>query len=203
MSGESKQSICSSALNLLGEAAIASLEEDTDAARSCAQLYDNIKWALLAAYPWSFSKKKTRLPRLVAAPTSVWRYQFTLPTDRVGDVFALFPTDDVGGRALKNFDVQGGVVLYNDTELWIDYQYNVGESAMPPYFVQLLIYALAADLAMPITEQLTTAQYWREVAFGSPSENNRGGHFRVATGIDSRGRPPPIIESDDLIETRY
>jgi hypothetical protein len=202
-SGDSKISICSSALNLLGEAAIASLTEDTDAARACAQLYDNRKWSLLSAYPWSFSKKKVQLARLVAAPVSRWRYQFQLPTDRVGDVFALFQTDAVGAWPITNFDVQGAMVLHDHTELWIDYQYNVLESNMPAYFVLLLEYALASDLAMPVTHEATMAEYWHVRAFGSPSENNRGGQFRVATGIDGRGRPAPVIEATDLIDVRH
>lgn len=203
MSGETKESICSSALTLLGEAAIASLTEDSDAARSCAQLYDNIKWALIAAYPWSFSKKKVQLSRLVDAPVSRWRYQFQLPTDRVGDVFALLTTDAVGADPIQNYEVQGSKVLYDGTELWIDYQYNALESNMPPHFVQLLIYALAADLCMPITHESAMAGYWHERAFGTPSENNRGGYFRTATGIDSRGRPAPVMESNELIDVRY
>lgn len=203
MSGESKVSICSSALNLLGEAAIASLTDDSDAARVCAQLYDNIKWSLISAYPWSFSKKKAQIPRLVAAPTTRWRYQFQLPTDRLGDVFALLPTDAVGATPIKNYEVQGSKVLYDGLELWIDYQYNVNEGDMPPHFVQLLIYACAADFCMPITHESALAGHWHERAFGTPSENNRGGFFRTAVNIDSRGHPPPVIESNELIDVRY
>jgi hypothetical protein len=201
-SGDTKVSICSSALNLLGEAAIASLTEDSDAARACAQLYNNRKWSLLSAFPWSFSKKKAQLARLVAAPTSRWRYQFQLPTDRVGDVFALLPSDRVGAWPIQNFDVQGSVVLHDATELWIDYQYNVLESNMPAHFVLLLEYALAADLAMPITHESTMAEYWNVKAFGSPSENGRGGQFRIASNIDSRGRPSNVLESNELIDVR-
>jgi len=197
-----KVSICSSALNLLGEASIASLEEDTDTARTCAQLYDNLKWALIAAYPWSFSKKKTQLARDVAAPTSRWRYQFALPVDRVGDVFALLPSAGVPGYTLTDFEIHGNHLLSNHSELWLDYQYDRPEADLPPHFVQLFIYAMAADLCMPITHDTTMMPMWRTVAYGTPSENNRGGYFRTATSIDSRGRPAPSINSDDLIIAR-
>ena len=202
MSANTKVSICSSALNLLGEAAISAMDEDSDAARACAQLYDNLKYSLISEYEWSFSKKKVKLSRLVAAPTSVWRYQFAMPEDRVGDVFALFPTASVGAHSLTSFEIHGSRLLSNNTELWLDYQYNVPEADLPPHFVQLFIYVLAADLCMPITHEATMMGAWREVARGSPSENGRGGYFRTATGIDSRGRPMKSLNSDELVIVR-
>lgn len=202
MSANTQVSICSSALALLGEAGIAEIDEDTDAARSCAQLYDNLKFSLIAEYEWSFSKKKIRLSRLLSTPTSVWRYQFAMPEDRVGDVFALYQSSSVGAYPVKAFEIQGAKLLSNLPELWLDYQFNVPEADLPPYFVQLFIYVLAADLCMPITHEATMMEAWRTVARGTPSENGRGGYFRTATNIDSRGRPAKSIDSDELIQVR-
>jgi hypothetical protein len=203
MGAHTKVSICSSALNLLGEREIASLEEDTDAARICAQLYDTVKWALLSEFDWSFSKKKVQLPRIVEAPLSAWRYQFQLPPDRIADVFALFTSAGTYERPFTFFEIHGSRLLANEPALWLDYQYNVAEADMPPYFVRLFTYDLAADFAMPVTEQRETGAYWHEVARGSPSENGRGGYFRVAANADSRGRPSnKAILADDLVAVR-
>lgn len=195
-------SILSSALNLLGESSIDTLEGDTDAQRVCAQLYPVRKRSLISEYEWSFSKKKVKLARLVLMPISGWRYQFAMPTDRVGDVFALYQSAGVSSRVVTDYAMQSGNLLSNATELWLDYQFDTHENELPPYFVMLLTYALASDLAMPITEQASLADYWHVRAFGSPSENNRGGYFRTAVGIDSRGRPSSFIVADDLIEVR-
>ena len=202
MSGETKVSLCNSALTLLGQSAIASFTDDSDAARTCAQLYDNLKWSLLAQFDGSFSKKKVALSRLVSAPLTRWRYQYTMPTDRVSDVYAAFPSDAVGVNPTTDFDVQNGKLLTNFSSMWLDYHYNVLESTLPPYFSQLLIYVLAANFAMPITEQASLAEHWHGVAYGMPSENLRGGYFRVAKSIDSSGRPPQIVDSGILIEVR-
>lgn len=202
MPGETKVSICNSALALLGQSAIAAFEDDSDAARTCSQLYDNLKWSLLAQFDGSFSKKKVALSRLVTAPLTRWRYQYTMPTDRVGDVYAAFPSDQVGVEPTTEYDVQNGKLLTNYSAMWLDYHYNVLESTMPPYFVQLLIYVLAGNFAMPITEQATLAEHWHTVAYGSPSENLRGGYFRVAKNIDSAGRPPQQVDSDILLAVR-
>jgi hypothetical protein len=47
-----------------------------------------------------------------------------------------------------------GDKLLTDYEIvYIDYQYNVPEFALPHYFVQLLKYEMAWHLALPITDQ--------------------------------------------------
>jgi hypothetical protein len=73
---------------------------------------------------------------------------------------------------------------------------------MPAHFRQLLIYAMAFNLAVPVTEQDTKAAFWKETAFGSPSENMRGGFFRTAANIDSRGKPNENMNFDSLITVR-
>lgn len=195
-------SVCSSALILLGESAIASFSDDTDAARACARLYPNVRDSLIAMYPWSFSKKKVQLAQLVAAPLSRWTYQYTMPTDRVGDAFAVFPSAAVGERPITDYEIQSGVLLTDRPTIYLDYQYSVAEASMPVHFRQLLIYVMAFNLAVPVTDQETKAAQWKEVAFGTPSENMRGGFFRTAANIDSRGRPSENMNFDDLIAVR-
>ena len=73
---------------------------------------------------------------------------------------------------------------------------------MPNYFIQLLRSAVAAELAIVITDQTTKADYFRGLAFGTPGENGRGGLFREAVNVDSRGRLPQIIEDYALIAVR-
>jgi len=194
-------SICSSALNLLGEVAIDSLDEETDAARTCAQLYETVKLSLMTEHDWSFTKTKVKLARLVTAPLSRWRYQFEMPTDRLSDVYALYGSPG-SAAPITHYEVQGSKVLADFADLWLDYQRNVPETEMPGYFVRLLQYDCAAEFAMAITEQPTVAELWRTTARGSPSENGRGGYFRVAASVDSKGRPNKRIVSDELILVR-
>lgn len=202
MAGETDISICSSALVLLGQPAIASFTEDSDAARTCAQLYPTQKAALLAAYPWAFSKKKVQLARLVTAPISGWLYQYTMPTDRVGEAFAVFASSGTGAVPVLDWDIQGGNLLSNQLEVWLDYQYNVPEDLMPAHFVQLLVFVLASIFAEPVTEVSSKGEYWHVIAYGSPSENMRGGYFRTTTNIDGRGRPNQAIDTSELIAVR-
>ena len=92
------------------------------------------------------------------------------------------------------------VVTDLDT-VYIDYQTSVDESKMPNYFVQLLRTAFAAEIAITITDQATKADYFRGLAFGTPSENGRGGLF-VSLCHRQPWLLPQIIEDYALIAVR-
>ena len=73
---------------------------------------------------------------------------------------------------------------------------------MPTYFVQLLKYQVAWNIAETVTDQITKAEYFKNIAVGSPSENMRGGFFRVAATTDSQNRQIEAIEDYSLISVR-
>ena len=97
----------------------------------------------------------------------------------------------------------GDDLFTNLETVYIDYQASVPEYKMPSYFVKLLQLATAAELAIPITDQGSKADYFRAQAFGSPGENGRGGEMRKAMNIDGRGQATKIIEDFSLIQVRY
>jgi hypothetical protein len=68
----------------------------------------------------------------------------------------------------------------------------------------MLRHALAADFAEPLTDQITKADYFRALAFGTPAENGRGGLFRQCTQADAQGQRSQQLgnNSFDLIEVR-
>ena len=61
---------------------------------------------------------------------------------------------------------------------------------------------MAAELAVVITDQTSKADYYSVKAVGTVSDNGRGGLFREAANIDSRGRPNEIIQDYTLIAVR-
>ena len=200
--GDTGITICSDALIMLGAKAITSFNDGTDESSTCDRLYPDIRDSTLVMYPWSFSTKKIQLAQLLTAPGSVWRYAYQLPGDRLGNPRAVYNSSAVGSPVQKYWEIQGDQLLTNLTAVYIDYQYSVGEFAMPQYFVQLLKYMMAWHLALPITEQADRAQYWQQVATGVPGENGRGGYFRTATQIDGQGQPSRVIEDFSLIAVR-
>jgi hypothetical protein len=201
--GDTSLSICSDALIMLGAQPISSFTEGSDAAQACDRLYPDLRDSLLSRYPWSWSYQKTQLARLATAPISEWDYAYQLPGDMLSGVRALFNTADTFGIPLRyGWEIYGDQVYTNEETVYIDYQSSVNESKMPSYFVHLLRHAMAGELGMVITDQISKADYFRSLAFGTPGENGRGGLFREAMNIDSRGQLPQVIEDYSLIDVR-
>jgi hypothetical protein len=200
--GDTGITICSDALIMLGAKAITSFNDGTDESSACDRLYPDIRDSTLVVYPWTFNTKKIQLAQLVTAPTSVWRYQYQLPGDRLNNPRAVYNSSSQGSPVQKEWEIQGDALLTNLTSVYIDYQSSIGEFAMPQYFVQLLKYMLSWHLAMPITEQSDRAVYWQRVAVGDPAENGRGGYMRTCMNIDGQGNPTRVIEDYSLIAVR-
>lgn len=201
--GDTDLSICSDALIMLGASPISSFTEGTDAAQACDRLYPDLRDSLIARYPWSWSYKKAQLSRLTTVPTNEWLYAYQLPGDILSGVRALFASSGTNEEPLRyGWEVYGDQVYTNLTSVYIDYQTTVTESKMPNYFVHFIRTAMAAELAMVITDQISKSDYYRGLAFGSPGEQGRGGLFREAMNIDSRGNPPQIIEDYSLIDVK-
>jgi len=201
--GDSALSVCSDALIMLGAKPIASFTEGTDEASTCDRLYSDIRDQALATYPWSFSFKKVQCAQLVTTPVSEYKYEYQLPSDRINSPRAVYAANEVGATVRNEYKIMGDKLLTNYEEVWVDYQYSVGESSMPTYFIQLLKYLLAWHLSVPITDQTEKAQYWQTVAVGTPGENGRGGYMRQSMNIDGQGQPVNAIQDFSLINVRY
>ena len=201
--GDTALTVCSDALLLLGARPISSFNEGTDEANLCDRLYPSVKKSTLQAYPWSFSFKKVQLARTINTPVNEYKYEYQLPSDRVGTIRRAFTSTSVRAGTFNAWTVQGDKLLTNEETIVVDYQFLPEESAMPAYFVQLLNYMMAWHLADPVTDQISKTQYWQQIAVGSPGENNRGGYFRTAMVIDGQGNVTQAFEDYSLINVRF
>jgi hypothetical protein len=199
--GDTKLSICSDAMIMLGASPISSFAEETDAAKTADRLYDNVRDVLLQQYEWSWSLKKMKLARLASAPTNEWKYAYALPGDILGVPRAVFNSSAVGNRPVREWELYGTSIYCNYEDVWIDYQYSVAESLMPAYFVRVLKAALASMFSIPVADSSGKADFFHAMAYGPPGENMRGGLMRVAMNIDG-GKPPQAIEDFALIAVR-
>lgn len=200
--GDTGVSICSDALLLIGAKAISSFNDGTDESSVCDRLYPDIRDSTLVMYPWSFGMKKVQLAQLITTPTTVWRYEYQLPGDKLANPRAVYNSAAQGSPVQKDWEIQGDKLLTNLTSVYIDYQFSVPEYAMPQYFVQLLKYMVAWHIAETVTEQQDKATKWQRVATGDISENGRGGYMRTAMQIDGQNNPVRVIEDFSLIAVR-
>jgi len=201
--GDTKLSICSDALIMLGAAPLSSFSDGTDEAQVADRLYDDIQDTILMQYPFSWSIKKVKLGRLSTTPINEWKYIYALPGDILGNPKAVFNVGTTSALPVRDFEIYSSGLYTSYEEVWIDYQYTPDPSVFPPYFVKLLKTALAAEFAEPVTDQITKGDYYHNKAYGLPSENMRGGLMRVAINIDGADRPAQVIQEFPISDIRF
>lgn len=202
--GDTKLSICSDALIMLGASPLSSFSEGTDAAQICDRLYDDLRDMVLNSYPWSFSFKKSQLARSVDTPANEWKYQYPLPSDLIGSgVRALFISGEAGVRPVNyGWEVYERNIFTDYATVYVDYQFRPSEDVWPTYFVYLMKLWVTWHIAEPVTDQITKGQYFQSLAVGGASENMRGGFMRQAMSIDGSSHPTQVIEDWPLIAVR-
>ncbi|AGH15990.1 tail protein [Dunaliella viridis virus SI2] len=205
----SKEELASQALNRLGEPAISSFDEDTDAAEKVGRLYEETILALLSSYPWQWATTRAVLSIDGAiTPANKWRYAYKLPTlqlDRVGNPLRFYNSTDLRAPVVDDYELEGEHVFTNYTTMVAEYIQRKNENLWPGYFAKLARDALAADLALPITESRTKEEYFQTLAFGTPSEEGQGGLMARAMKSDIIGTPTASLldESDPITSARF
>lgn len=144
----SEVSICNQALGYLGAQRITSLDDDSTAANRCRDQFPFLRDAVLEARMWSFA-----LGRAVSevADKSAWGdlYEHQLPLEWM-QVFRVYR--DANGCHPAQWSREGEFVLADEP---IVYMWGVRRvtdtNKFSQLFVQALAARLAAELAMPIT----------------------------------------------------
>lgn len=175
--------LCNAALTMCGVNPIASLDEDSDQARLMKQNYEHVVQNEMSLFVWPFNRKNATLSRLASAPIDeTWDAAYQLPTDvlslRAVEINGLSQTYSLVGDTIE---CNAGT---SDT-LVATYSYRSDEATWPPYFRQLLIYALAVIVSSGFTEQPVRA---RELAAMYQDQLSRARH--QASTEDTTGRVP-------------
>jgi hypothetical protein len=207
-----REAIASQALARLGEPAISSFTEDSDSAERVAALYEPTVLQILGSHNWRFASKRAELQEDATdnhgVAKTAWQRAFLMPdlgTDRVGQPLEVFSGTGANTRPARYYEVEDRWIFTNETALTIEYTWRVPELRWPGYFTTLVVEALAAVLALPITENASKEEHHRIVAYGPAGELGRGGLFRTATQADARGLPPRSVidDGDDLGSIRF
>jgi len=181
--------ICNLALNHIGREHIASLDEETEAARTCKLHYDLQRQVLLRAYTWSFAKKYTKLAE-IDVKTPGWKYTYAYPNDCVM-ARKIYNEDNTWCILWKNHEGNFDQVLLNDNtkalvcnheNAYLEYTYDVKDADLfTADFAQALSYYLAAAICVPLTGSESLAQQMQaqgsgilqEAKFTMMGERNR------------------------------
>jgi len=178
----SKLGIISSALVLIGDAPINSLDDAGAGAITAATLYDSSLENLMTMHRWRFAIKQGQLSRLVAAPINDWTYQHQLPSDFLY----------LEKSTSYNFEIFGDKVYSNDKDVTIDYGFMADESDFPAWFVKTAEYLLASEFAIPVTGNAQKAQ-----TYNAMFEKQ----YKRARNLDASERPNVEMQDSPLIHT--
>ena len=163
--------ICNMALNHIGREQIASLHEDTEAARTCKIHYDMQRKVLLRAYTWGFAMKTAPLS-LIDKTVPGWKYVYAYPNDCVM-ARKIFNGQNTWCVLQKNFDGNMDQVILNDNtkalvcnhaDAFLQYTYDVKNAELfTEDFAQALSYYLAGAIAVPLTGSQALAQQMQQM----------------------------------------
>lgn len=200
--------ICARALLRLGEKPISSFSDGTDPATTCANTYPELKQHILSVYPWRRTMVKKALQTLSGTPANKWTKKYQLPSARLGELQAVYNTTATGPGVLPitGFELFGDELYTDETTIVVDYQSEIAEADFPHYLSELMILALIAEIAFPITDQANMAELYDRKAWGLPQERRQGGYFAVAKTLDSQGSEQNVVNAaggDDLLLARF
>lgn len=197
-------SIINEALAKIGQGPITALDEESKRARSVSLIYGTTIGAVFAAERWRFARRTVSLTRLDLTPETGYRFAFALPGDRVGPPLKVLTNPRDPDRPLRRFVVEGAELHADHEPLWATFVRRIDPEDWPATFRLAAVTALAADLCIPETHDTTLAASLRQEAWGTPSENRRGGLVGAAMAQDiaSDPGPAPLLASDDLTDAR-
>lgn len=156
----SKVSICSNALQQLGDNPIASFAaSEGKRAVLCGNLWPQVRDDMLRKHTWPFARVRVLLAPEATAPAFDWAYSFLLPGDWLR-------TLQVGkrGQAVR-YEHAGKRILADDASLPLVYISTSDDPvAWDSTFCDLVCAEMCARLAYPITQSASLAQMKRAEA---------------------------------------
>lgn len=198
--------ICSRALLRLGDSAISSFLEGSTGPL-CSEIFPELKLRVLTSHPWRFNTiKSLLLVRTLIEPPTQYRYAYQLPTDMLNNLPRTVwnsPLNQGGSTPFTGFDIFEDKILTSAEQILIDYSIDKITDLFPNHITNLTIYAMMAEIALPVTDQQNTADAAEIRAWGVPQERGKGGYFREAARIDSQGHPSQSIKNFSLTAVRH
>lgn len=188
--------IVNTACAKIGEEPPQSLTDDLGGGQSASLLYEAVVDFNLGLQPsgFHFAREVRQLSEL-AGVTAFTGYDhvFEIPGATIGP--PVYLTDDPSDphRRYDRFLLTSGRIHASATPLYAMVNFRPDPHRWTGTFRMATISALAAELAMAIASDRNTMQTWQQTAYGTPSENFRGGQMRAALSEDGYANPPRAI----------
>ena len=181
--------LCSRALIRLGAQPISSFDDGSAESEICGALYDQSRDALLSSYGWNFATGQVELTPLVETPLGEFSNVFALPND-----FLRAMTAGTGGQSTGlDYRIMRGKLYTNATSVMLTYIFRAEETEFPPFFDNVLIARLAAELCIPLTENTSRFETLTRLAEAE---------FARARQMDAQQDRPQKLKNFPLTDVR-
>ena len=181
----SKVQIANLALMHVGENAITSFADETNAARAIDQVYDVVRDAVLTDHTWNFAIKRLALSRDTGTPIFDFTYRFNLPTDYL----RLVSIED-----LPDYKISGQFIETDSDAINIKY---IAENDIPNEYDSMFVMSLALRLGATIAERLTQSS-----ALGKELMEAYAISLRDAKTVDAQSDKPDDLEANLWLDSR-
>ena len=153
----------------------------------------------LGVYLFSFARQLFQLSvdDTLVNPASGYRHVFDLPPERQGQ--PLYITDNVRNpdARFSRYVLIDGRVHADANPLWAMCRYRPDPHAWDPAFKAATITALASRFALSLASDRSTSEQLAVQAWGTPSENFRGGELGAAIRADAFSTPPRLADFEN------
>jgi len=169
--------LASNALQLIGDEPISSFADEGVGAKVMGAIYEPTIKALLSSHYWTFTLKKQKLNRLSQTPLNDFQYAFQMPTDSIRIL-------KINPRAF--YKIYRDLIYSNQRDIDVDYIFRPDESQWPEYFQLAVMYKLASDAAMAVTDNENKNSIYEEKFRATMAQ---------AFALDSQQNPQvPIVD---------
>ena len=149
-------SICNQALSWLGQRPIISLNDPSTTAQLCKANYELLRDAVLESHSWTFALGSVKLE---STQLNEFGTEHVYPIDNewlhILHVYRDIPNGgNYGGNfSQANWHIEGQKIVAKETVLFVEFIKRVkAPNQFSSLFIQALSARLAADLAVPVTE---------------------------------------------------
>lgn len=190
--------IVNAACARVGEAPLQGLDQEVDAGQSAALLYDAVLELNLDIYKFSFAKQIRQLSRdALGVALAGYTNVFHMPAERVGNPLYVTDAPTDPDRRFSRYAIVGTQIHADPDPLYAMILYRAPPQNWTGTFKMLQITALAAKFAISLCHDRALADDLQREAYGTPSDDMRGGLMRTAINADSFTSPPRPAARDD------
>jgi hypothetical protein len=189
--------IANRACALIGQEPLQSLDEDTLGGQRAALIYDSLLDFCMALTPWTFRRETVELNRLPDAPLidgqilnfkNGYRYLYTIPQGYKIKPNRLLRSNDPED-VLVRFEFEGDKLYCDETRAFAQLLIEQHPERWAGDFRHAFTVALSGEFALAMADDKQVSGAKKDEAFGSSSQNFRGGLMGAAIQNDARSSP--------------